>query len=761
MLFWARSRKRLHAEDRSTRPEPSTRYQIPGTWGYVDRIGVQPGQTARFHVCAPAPYELSVVRLGRRAILDPEADLEADRRDVEVLAKTAYGRPSPQSIGPGSYVYVEGAPVPARLPLTLATWVRLWRLPVIDSVQWAWCGLITDLDYPEACRFGLLVDQAGRPAVYAGDGGVFRHEALHVAEHRLGRRLGSWIHLAATITKSGVGLCVDGVEVYHGAVAGMDSTPTTASRLRIGASAERGAAAAFLNGDLAAPFIGAFDLAPTDARRIFADRAHTPIPDLNLGPLHAWWPLTEERGSNIGDASGSGRRGRVVNGATWQIGGPAHDPSKGIPGYDPGADADRGHGLRLSSDDLVDCEWPASGEFLVPKDADSGLYAALVRRAGQDNNAAVPITFAGVRSRPRQADSVALLLATNTWYAYGRRPADEIRIAGLSASFYSNHLNGRPFFQVAFRAPIPRANPYGFDSDRAAYVRSSHLVRPERYAEAWLAREGFHYEVITDIDLHEDPSLLRSFRALMIVGHSEYWSDEMRAGVDRYLSAGGRVISLSGNTLYWRVTFDADLQLIESRKTTEGHDARWLSPDEWGERWHTGTGGPGGTFRLVGRPGWEVVGLDTQGMLDDGTPSSFASLTVLRPEHFLFHEPEEVPLSPAGTLGERSLNGPKASGYEFDVRPELLGLRVGPVSGMVALASAVDQLNFDDGLGFRAPGTIPVTQGAEVVYWERPQGGVIFNAGSIALTGAMARDPGVGTLIRNVLAHFGVARSRA
>jgi N,N-dimethylformamidase beta subunit-like, C-terminal/Concanavalin A-like lectin/glucanases superfamily len=744
-----------------SRPEPSRQYAVPGTWGYVDRIGVPAGSRAQFHVNAPSAYEFSVVRLGREAILDPGADGGADRDDVEVLAQMTHERSSPQTIGPGSYIYLGGGSIPSAWPITLAAWVRLWRLPVIDSIQWAWYGLITDLDYPDACRFGLIVDQAGRPAVYAGDGGLFRHDHLHLVDHRLDSRLGDWVHVAASIDAEAVRLFIDGEQVYQGSSTGTDSAPGPNARLRIGASAERGEAADFLDGDIAAPFVGGFALTADQARSIFRDRAHTAIPDFHFGPVHGWWPLAEEQGRAVADGSGNGRHGQLVNGGTWQIGGPAHDPAKGVPGYEPSSDPDRGHGLRLSSDDLVDCEWPTTDTFDVLTDADSGLYAARVRLVGQAANEGLTIPFAVVRSRPRRPDSLALLLSTNTWLAYGRRPADEVRVAGLAASFYSNHLNGRPFFQIALRAPIPRADPYGFDSPRAAYTGSTHLVRPERYAEAWLAREGFQYEAITDQDLHEDPDLLRHFRALMIVGHNEYWSDEMCDGVDRYLADGGRVAALSGNTICWRVTFDRDLGVIESRKTTRGEDVRWLSPDEWGERWHTGTLGPGGEYRLVGRPGWRVLGLDTQGMLDDGTPTSFSALTVVQPEHFLFHEPEEVPITAAGTIGEESLNGPKASGYEFDVRPELLGLHEGPVPGMALLASAQDQLNFDDGLGFRSPDAKPVRQGTDVVYWERPRGGVVFNAASIALTGAMARDAGVSTLVRNVLRHFGVAQRPA
>lgn len=412
------------------------------------------------------------------------------------------------------------------------------------------------------------------------------------------------------------------------------------------------------------------------------------------------------------DGSGNARDGRIVQGATWQIGGPRHDASRGVPGYDPYADPDRGHGLRLSSDDLVDAEWTITNEWRVPSEAESGLYAARVLLDGQAPSLSTSIVFAVVRDRPRRPDSVALLLATNIWFAYGRRPTDWQRVAGLSASYYSNHLSGRPFFHVSTLAPIPRADPYGFESRRAAYTRHSHLVRPERYAEAWLAAEGYPFEVLTDTDLHADPGLLKAFRVLMITGHNEYWTDSARDGVDAYLADGGRVVSLSGNTLCWRTTFNDDLTVLESRKTVTSDDQRWLSPDEWAERWHADDGRPGGTFPLVGRPGFEVLGLDTKGMIDDGTPTSFEAFTVLAPDHFLFQDPEPVPVTPGGTIGELNLNGPRASGYEFDATPERVGLRDEPLTGLVVLASALGQRNIEWHGG-------DAHHGADIAFWER------------------------------------------
>jgi hypothetical protein len=717
--------------------------------GYVGRIAARPGESVRFHVSAPAAFTLDVVRLGRRAILDPDATGAQDRDEAEVLASYQHDQSLAGTIGPGSYIHVDGPPLPGG-PFTAGLWVRLWRLPVLDEIQWAWSGLISDLDFPHQSRFALLVDHLGRIGSYVGERDAFDHASLHMTGPVLADRLGRWSHIALSSDTDGIRTYLDGHQILR-AEAPPLSPPSGTSRVRIGASAERGRADDFLDGDIAAPFIAATAISAKPLRDLVRDRARTRSTNLGLGALHAAWDLDEERGARVADTSGNARHGVIVQGGTWQIGGPAFDRARGAPADDPLSDPDRGHGLRLSSDDLVDCEWPVADEWVVPEGAASGLYAGLVRLAGQPRDQAVVITFAVVRPEPRREGSVALLLSTNTWYAYGRRPRDVAPLAGLGSSFYSTHTSGRPFFHVSTLAPIPRADPFGLASERAAAVGHSHLVRPERYAEAWLERERYAYEVITDHDLHAQPDLLSGFVVLLVCGHSEYWSDEARDGVEAFLSAGGTVLSLSGDSIHWRVSFDAGMTRIESRKEVDGDDPRWLSPDAWGERWHSDDARPGGSYRLLGRPAHQTLGLDPGGMIDDGTPGSFSGLRVILPEHPLFHEPEVVPLSPAGTIGEQSLNGPRASGYEFDVVPEDVGTRTDPLPGLVHLASADSQPNLEwQGLHR--------DRGADMIDWTRPAGGHVFSLGSIGASGALAVDDGIATVVRNVLARAGVAR---
>lgn len=735
------------------KPEPVRRLPVPGLWAYVDRLDVAPGSSVSAHVSAPASYDIELVRLGLNAVIDPAQSLDADREDAIVL-QTA-GRPaSPQTITPGSYIHVSGEPIQAGL-LSMGLWVRLWRLPVIDVVQVAWHGLIGDMDYPDSARFGIVIDHLGRIGVYAGDGGAFRHAWLHMSGPVFPARIGEWIHVAASWLGDAVVLFVDGAETERFVIAPPVAEAGSQARLRIGAMAEGGAADGFLDGDIAAPFVGRFGLDGVGAARLFGDAGVNSPAQLGLGETLGFWPLSEEHGACAHDVSGCHRDGAIVNHGTWMVGGPRFEAARRLPlDYAPADDFSRGHGLRLCSDDLIDAEWPEAAQFDIPADADSGLYAVRVRLAGQDPAAAYVAPFVVTRRKPRREGAIALLCATNTWHAYGRRPTNELAVHGLTSSLYSTHRNGRPIFHLGMRLPIPYAHPYGFEARRSARTRSTHLVRTERFLEAWLHREGYAYEAITDFDLTEEPALLEDYAALAIVGHSEYWTDAARQGVLDYLDRGGQVLCLSGDTLSVRVTFDETRSVMECRKIVYDDDQRWLPPERWGESWHSEDGQPGGTYRRLGKPAWDVLGMSFKGMIDDGVANAFASYTVLQPDHFLFRTPFPVAIGGDGQIGVKSLNGSGgASGYEFDANLHRTGLGPAPLPGVTTLASALGQRNIE-WLGER-------DHGADLIYWERPAGGTVVNFGSIGAAGALPVDAAFADLVRNALAHFGVARTEA
>jgi hypothetical protein len=728
-------------------PPPHRPVRVGALSGYVDPLGVLPGERLSLHLSAPAAHRISILRLGQGALLDPQATDADDRAEAAVLATLVCPSASRHDVYPGSYAWVDD-PTISR-PSAIAAWVRLWRLPSAVEV-WSWSALICDLDFPDRCHWALAVDGQGRPGCYMGDGGAHDRSWWTFAAVSLATRLGEWVHVACSVDGSRVRLYLDGVLAAEG-----DGRPpaghAATGRVRLGAAAESGIADHFLDGDLSGVTLFARPLHRLDARRLAEDRGLSAPAALGLSEVQAYWPLREAGGDCLVDAGPHGRSAVLENGATLGIPGPSASTAIGRPGYDPSLDVTRGGAVRFAGDDLIDCGWPCAAEVMVPAAAASGMYALRIALEGAGE--ALEIPFAVVRPVPRRAGAVALLFATFTWTAYARRPVDDVIVPGLASSFYTTHLSGKTFFHVGMRMPLPRAQPFVHATHLRAATLHQHLVRPERLAAAWLEREGYAYECITDVELDREPDLLGRFAALMIVGHNEYWSQNMRDGIGAYLDRGGAVLNLSGNTAYWRVTYDHGTRSLEARKTSHaGESDAWLEPDEWGERWHA-DGRPGGSWSLIGQPSGQLLGLDTLGWIDSGDATAFAPFTVLAPDHFLFRSPEQVPIGPERTIGARSLNGAAVSGYEMDGLPEAIGVTPSyPTDGLALLAHA------QHGHRYISCATDDPGYGADLIYWERPSGGRLFNAGSIGYTGALAVDPGIQSLTRNVLHHFGVAR---
>jgi hypothetical protein len=321
-------------------------------------------------------------------------------------------------------------------------------------------------------------------------------------------------------------------------------------------------------------------------------------------------------------------------------------------------------------------------------------------------------------------------------------------------SCYRDHRYGQPTYKIGMKVPWPAAGP------NKTYINNaySHLLRGERFLHLWLDKHGYDYDVITDHDLHRDPTVLKGYKAVCINGHSEYWSARAYDGLDSYLKAGGAAVVMSGNTMFWRVSFDDTGEVMECRKFGTSIGGRRAA--QVGELYHSHDTKRGSLMRFCGFPAWKVVGLTCIGW----GGGNFKPYQVDRPDHFLFNEPHKLGLKKGDSFG--FISGTNGSvGHEYDVRlstlqratvdPALKGL-VEP-DGMTTLARSHDKRNVID---FNAEGHKPRVGNeqtiAEIIYWERPQGGRVFHTGSIATAWGLYHDESVSGLVRNVLHHFQV-----
>lgn len=752
-----------------TMPLPPHRaIELPGLHAYASDVSVAAGDAIGFHASSSVPYRFSVHRLG------PEPDNAA--ADPLIHDGGAFAA-SVQPIHPGSYVRVERG-LDADLPLSglsIDLWVRPWdhgRQQVIAS----------QFNATEGHGFTLGLDAKGQLTWRVGTHAVIG-PALDM------RR---WTHLVAVFEAQTLTLWRDGQRVASGTGPAWLLPPP--GPLCLGAMATPAGADHFLDADIASPALYQRGLTERDIRHRHALRGLDRVDD---AALLAHWPLTEERGEQIADVSAHARHGQIINHATWMIGGPSFDGAQ-VPrfsaregDYDPAQDPTRGHGLRLASDDLVDCRWRETQRVTIPRTAAPGLYVGRFSCDIDGRPIRYDVTFVVRRAQDAPRAHVLVLCATNSWRAYASSPfAANVsgpaqwprRAAPLPNSHpeapaynhYTPHRAGQPTYYAGLRMPWPSAASDALYAPEGAGF--SHGPRLERCLHQWLEAQGYRFDVVADLDLHRDPAMLEHYACVVINGHSEYWSGPAMDGVDRYLRKGGNAIVLSGNTMYWRVSFNDDGTVMEQRKTLtptapdDGTAEKHAAPGGLhGEQYHSHDGQRGGLWRFNDRSCSEVIGLETAGWAF-ADPEDFGVYRVHQPDHFLFHHPHETGLGPGDTFGhgpDQSL--PRAIGHEWDVTIATLrrmtkhvppGAQLPPeAAGIQVLAQGVRRIpgRLDAYLDFFEGATESLNGlSAEMIYWERPQGGRVFNAGAVGASWVLGVDPQMGALLKNVLHHFGV-----
>ena len=755
---------------------------------YTNRLSVAAGETIDFHISSTYPYEFQVCRLG--------PDVESPSQD-EVLQSWQVAEPVMQPIHPGSYIHVESS-LPTNQDLhavTLECWVRLWN---VTGKQ----GVITQRDQTQSGGYGLHVREdravefylAGlqfgkethstRPGSLTGPGEKDDSDYFRISPAK------QWHHLVATFDGTHKRIFIDGHRAGQWKITGRVKVPD--APLRIGADGRAGQADDFLDADIAMPAVYLRALSATEIKERFEAKALRPPAG---DRLLACWPLAEEQGDHIADISGHERHGRLINHGTWMIGGPSFDANVGqFSTYDPNKDATRGHGLRLASDDLYDCRWQPTFQYRIPENAKSGAYVGRIRFQLDGESRLYHSLFVVKKSASAPRAPVAFLFSTNTWKAYSATPFSPTW-PGFKASIgargywfdandpkspyccYRHHRAGQPTYQMGMRMPWPTAGPYTLEGSPQSDF--SHLCRADRFTETWLAREGYDYDAYSELDLHQDPHLLDGYQAVMIVGHSEYWSRKQYEHVRQYLESGGNVICLSGNTLYWRVSFDEDHLVMECRKA-DGWGAQ-LTPERRGECWHSHDRRRGGVPRDCGFPAWKLLGVEFLSF-NSMKSAGAGPFRVSQAEHFLFQKPNRVNLKNGDRFGFDPDNPRRqAIGNESDVRVStLMRLAAGPIPedapsglmdppGIDVLAEGVyDWKQLGRGGAFRdyyhrvLPPELSESHdvACEMIYWERDDGGRVFAAPSISAAWPLARDEHWSKLLKNVLDHFGVQPMR-
>lgn len=180
---------------------------------------------------------------------------------------------------------------------------------------------------------------------------------------------------------------------------------------------------------------------------------------------------------------------------------------------------------------LMECDWDDSYTLRVGRDWTSGIYVTVLTHTATANEA--PIFFV-VRDE-RHSDIVF----------------QSARTTGLAYNYWGNATEWHSLYGSNSSGNIA-AQKVSFDrpsTDRDVLEFEFPMLR-------WLESQGYDVTYITNMDVHTDAAQLLNHRIFLSVGHDEYWSQEMRDGIEAARNTGVNLGFFSANTSYYRVRFE-------------------------------------------------------------------------------------------------------------------------------------------------------------------------------------------------------------
>jgi hypothetical protein len=146
----------------------------------------------------------------------------------------------------------------------------------------------------------------------------------------------------------------------------------------------------------------------------------------------------------------------------------------------------------------------------------------------------VPITVRQPSARGR----VVLVNAVTTWQAYNQWGGYDL-YEGPTGSFGSRAR------AVAFDRP--------YDNQFSMRFGGGEFLHRELPVLALAERLGLPLDYVTDVDLHIHPGVLDGARAIVFMGHDEYWSPEMRAALVAARDQGSNIAFFGANAMFRRI----------------------------------------------------------------------------------------------------------------------------------------------------------------------------------------------------------------
>ena len=442
------------------------------------------------------------------------------------------------------------------------------------------------------------------------------------------------------------------------------------------------------------------------------------------------------------------------------------------------------------------CDWPSIARIKVDSKWPSGAYLISVIPMNTDVGHQAATHLIIVRPT-RLADDQRLLLITSdsTWNAYndwGGSNHYEGCVEPETNRFAPTLSNQRPFANGFLALPpdaprtLPRIKPvYGatveyphmnwaWDQGYSKKYASAGWASYEAHFVRWAETMGYPLDIATQQDLHFRPEVLDNAACVVMVGHDEYWSWQMRDSIDQYVEAGGKVARFAGNFL-WQIRLEAHGENQICHKylaRTEDPYARGADPHLVTNSWEAPE---------VGRPGHSSFGLDGSRGVYAGWGGLAAQgangFTLYRPDHWAF---KDIRLGYGDILGTKArIFGYEVDGLDYFVKDGLPYPEPKPTlpDDLQILAMGLAR-NLEDGFGAEADALFvgdfdakyfadlrfgstddasikKVDRGSGMIVHFRKGKGEVIHAGTTEwIAGLIYRDPAIEQVTKNVLDRF-------
>jgi hypothetical protein len=443
------------------------------------------------------------------------------------------------------------------------------------------------------------------------------------------------------------------------------------------------------------------------------------------------------------------------------------------------------------------CGWPVALTFAIGAQWRSGAYIVRAQCQHEGQIADTHDHLLIVRPAPAADKSGRLLLiaATSTWTAYNDWGGSNHYqgFTGPNKDLFSARLSiHRPFAKgfvtlppdaprpTLLKAPAMMAEPryphmeWAYAHGYSKKYASAGWASYERYFLRWAEEAGYAVDVMAQTDLIFNRESLAGYSCLVMVGHDEYWSWEMRDAIDAYVDQGGRIARFAGNFMWQiRLEQDGDIQVCHKYLARKNDPYMTTGPRHLvTESWEAPE---------LGRPGAATFGLNATRGLYAGwsgcSPRGARGFPVYRPEHWAF---QGTGLYYGDVLGAGSvIFGYEVDGLDYEIRGGLPYVAPGEIAPQdieilaLGLSSTIEEgetilqgktfLGSEDAeyvasvlKGSTDKAAVEATKRGSgmIVHFHRGKGQV-FHAGTCEwVAGLLRQDEMVMKVTRNVLDRF-------